>query len=321
MQTAAEGRMNNTVQHVLEIGARPQTVFRALTTAERLSSWWTTAARGDGTTVGGELAFSFRGPFNPRMRVTEVEAPTTVAWQGVGGHDVWGETMIRFELAPNGDGTRVSFHQQLGAELDADVLAAVNFNWGYYLDSLRSFCETGRGKPYTPDSPDARVAADSHQPLPTPVEVSADMQAPPEVVFQYLTDARRYVEWMGKEAELEPWPGGVYRVQMGDAFGASGAFVEVEPGCRVTFTWGWPDGAGKAVLTGPQDDVLTPGSTRVEITLEPYDGGTRLTLLHHDLVTERLRSDHRFAWQAYLNRLAIVCAGGDPGPDPHEQAA
>jgi uncharacterized protein YndB with AHSA1/START domain len=35
----------------------------------------------------------------------------------------------------------------------------------------------------------------------------------PETVFRLLTDPVQYVRWNGKLAELEPWPGGKYRVE------------------------------------------------------------------------------------------------------------
>ncbi len=35
-------------------------------------------------------------------------------------------------------------------ELDDEVYGTYNFNWGYYLGSLKELCETGKGKPYRP---------------------------------------------------------------------------------------------------------------------------------------------------------------------------
>jgi uncharacterized protein YndB with AHSA1/START domain len=153
---------------------------------------------------------------------------------------------------------------------------------------------------------------------PSSVAVSAHLPVPPEAVFPYFTDQARYVEWMGSIAKLEPVPDGAYFVQTGDGFAASGIFLEVDPPRGLTFTWGWAPGSGQAVLSGPQpDDALPPGSTRVVVTLEAEDGGTRLTLDHHDLPTDELREAHRIAWQTYLDRLVIRTAGGDVGPDPH----
>jgi uncharacterized protein YndB with AHSA1/START domain len=156
------------------------------------------------------------------------------------------------------------------------------------------------------------------------VEVSVHVAASPETTFAYLTDPARYVQWMGSHANLEPIPGGTYQVQMADGFAAAGTFTEIDPPRRLAFTWGWADDeAAQHVLheqheqTAPDGQALAPGSTRVVITLGDEDGGTRLTLHHHELATSDLVQAHQVAWETYLDRLRIRAAGGDPGPDPH----
>ena len=62
---------------------------------------------------------------------------------------------------------------------------------------------------------------------------------------------------------------------------------------------------------------MPAGSTRVTVTLNAVDGGTRLTLHHDDLPNDELHDGHRIAWQTYLPRLVVRVAVGDPGPDPH----
>jgi hypothetical protein len=62
---------------------------------------------------------------------------------------------------------------------------------------------------------------------------------------------------------------------------------------------------------------MPAGSTRVTVMLEADGDGTRLTLRHDGLPSRELAAAHQVAWEAYLSRLAIVAAGGDPGPDPH----
>src|SRR6266536_2331684 len=76
-----------------------------------------------------------------------------------------------------------------------------------------------------------------------PVEVTVLVPAVPPEVFGFLTDPARYVQWMGSEAELDPVPGGVYRVRMADGFCAAGRFVEVAHPRLVVFTWGFADQA------------------------------------------------------------------------------
>jgi len=148
------------VHHVFEIRAPRETVFNALTTTEGLSGWWTTGAMAVEAAVGATLVFTFGGPFNPRMRVVELDPPARVGWEGVGGHAAWGEnTTIHFDLDATSGGVMVRFWHQVGRELSEDAIATANFNRGYYLDSLRLLCETGRGKPFQAGIVGARVGA------------------------------------------------------------------------------------------------------------------------------------------------------------------
>ena len=156
----ASGR-TNTIRHVFEIAAPPEKVFSSLTTPEGLSAWWTTKVSAGEAMVGARVQFTFGGPFNPQMQITELDPPAHLEWRGAGGHDAFGsETTIRFDLDAAGDGTRVHFSHTLGREVGDDAVASANFTWGYYLDSLRLFCETGTGKPFQPGTAGARVGAD-----------------------------------------------------------------------------------------------------------------------------------------------------------------
>ena len=160
-----------------------------------------------------------------------------------------------------------------------------------------------------------------------PVEVTVWVPASPGDVFGFLTEPDRYVRWMGSEADLEPVPGGVYRVRMADGFSAAGRFLAVEPPHLVVFSWGFADdeaasrtkhaGADADAGAGSGASAMPAGSTRVTVTLLDEDGGTRLTLRHENLPSESLREGHDVAWNTYLPRLAVRAADGDPGPDPH----
>ncbi|MGO8862960.1 MAG: SRPBCC family protein [Acidimicrobiales bacterium] len=149
----------NLIHHVFDIQAPPETVFASITTADGLSSWWTTKVNADTALRGSLFLFTFRDPFNPQLRITEIESTNLVAWEGVSGHDAWGTTTLRFQLDRADAGTMVRFWHQMGADRPDDAVASANFTWGYYLDSLRLLCETGRGKPYQSGVPGARVGA------------------------------------------------------------------------------------------------------------------------------------------------------------------
>jgi uncharacterized protein YndB with AHSA1/START domain len=93
---------------------------------------------------------------------------------------------------------------------------------------------------------------------------------------------------------------------MRDGVEAAGEFVEIDPPHRVVFTWGWTKG-----------HAVAPGTTRVVVTLEAEEGGTRVVLRHYDLPDDELRALHRKGWEMYLDRLHVRVLGGEPGPDPN----
>jgi uncharacterized protein YndB with AHSA1/START domain len=138
-----------------------------------------------------------------------------------------------------------------------------------------------------------------------PLRHEIRIDAPPEVVFPYLTDPTRMVDWMGVGALLDPRPGGALRIEANGRDVVVGEYVEVEPPRRVVFTWGF-DGAAPLVAAG---------STHVEVTLEPDGDGTLLVLRHHGL-EGAARDPHREGWTHYLARLARAAAGDPPGRDP-----
>ena len=129
--------------------------------------------------------------------------------------------------------------------------------------------------------------------------------AEPAIVFAFFTDPDKMTRWMGVRSDLDAKPGGVYLVNVNNKNVARGEFEEVTPNSRLVFSFGWEDAAFG----------ITPGSSRIEIDLEPKDGGTQLTFVHSGL-PEAAVEPHTEGWTHYHGRLAIVAAGDDPGPDP-----
>jgi uncharacterized protein YndB with AHSA1/START domain len=131
------------------------------------------------------------------------------------------------------------------------------------------------------------------------IEHEIRIEAPPGVVFTYLTDAGKHVRWLGTEATLDPVPGGVYRCVMDSYATVSGNYVAVEeprdgsPG-RVAFTWGFEGNPG-----------VPPGSSTVEITLTGDGDGTLLRLVHTGLAHPAL-APHDEGWTKNLAALATV---------------
>lgn len=75
------------------------------------------------------------------------------------------------------------------------------------------------------------------------VTCEAVVPAPPEEVFGWFVRPELLVRWIGVDAQLEPWPGGRFRFEITTGEWCSGRYLEVVPGRRVVFTWGWDSGA------------------------------------------------------------------------------
>lgn len=134
--------------------------------------------------------------------------------------------------------------------------------------------------------------------------------AEPATVFAFFTDPDRMTRWMGVRCDLDPKPGGVYMVDVNHENVARGEFEEVTPNSRLVFSFGWEDGTFG----------MTPGTTRIEVDLEPKDGGTQLSFVHSGL-PEIAVEPHTEGWTHYHGRLAIAATGDDPGPDPKVKTA
>jgi uncharacterized protein YndB with AHSA1/START domain len=139
------GAMHDIV-HELDIAAPPQQVFDAVTTQAGIGGWWTTDCFVEPTVDSiGEFAFEGRSVVL-RMRIDLLEAPELVHWECIGGPDEWPGTSIAFRIEGRDEFTVLRFWHG-GWEFEDGVLPRASFQWARYLDSLRSFCETGTGSP------------------------------------------------------------------------------------------------------------------------------------------------------------------------------
>ena len=139
------------------------------------------------------------------------------------------------------------------------------------------------------------------------VEREITIAARPETVWELLVDSKQAIKWMGQTATFDLRPGGRYRVEVIPGHTASGEFVEIDPPRRLIYTWGWEPGSGNSVPSG---------STTVEFELIPSGEGTMLRFSHRDLPGAEAAASHAHGWDHYLERLAVVAAGGHVGSDP-----
>ena len=125
-------------------------VYKALTSLEGLSNWWTEEVNGD-EQVGKKIEFRFRSVTGELkgsmvMEVLELNTPTNVRWRCIKGPDEWVGTDITFLLSQQDDQTILLFGHRNWREA-VEFTSHCSMKWAVFLLSLREYLETGKGKP------------------------------------------------------------------------------------------------------------------------------------------------------------------------------
>jgi uncharacterized protein YndB with AHSA1/START domain len=132
--------------------------------------------------------------------------------------------------------------------------------------------------------------------------------APPERIFQALTDPEQLMQWWGQQGMFlsKHWStdlrvGGEWRgeAQMrGSTFWIKGEYVEIDPPRLLVFTW----------LSNMPGE--TPSLVRIE--LHPEASGTRLKLRHSGLAANvAARVNYQGTWPALLSWVAGFVEKGE----------
>ena len=124
----------------------------------------------------------------------------------------------------------------------------------------------------------------------------------PEKVWRAWTDPEAVKRWWGptpgepvSAAELDVRAGGRFRIVFGGPQGTdhecAGVYQEVVPNRKLVFSWHWPRTTPERV-------------SRVTITFNAVDAGTRLVFRHDQLFDEAARDGHKRGWTGSLDKLA-----------------
>ncbi|CAN5389995.1 SRPBCC domain-containing protein [soil metagenome] len=138
--------MKYSIRQLYHINAPKQKVYEAITTIDGLKNWWTTQVEGSAET-GGTLQFNFGDFKGPLMKVTELKPTEKLGWECVGETQEWKGNTFTFSLDENEGKTRVRFSHD-GWEAQDDFYASCCYSWGRYLESLRQYCQTGKGEAF-----------------------------------------------------------------------------------------------------------------------------------------------------------------------------
>ena len=136
----------SSIKHYLIINAQPEKVYNAITKTVGLKSWWTVEAKAE-ERVSGTAEFIFGERYHNKMRIINLQDNKIVEWECLEGDKEWIGTTFLFDIEEKDGSTILRFSHNNWRE-ETDFFAWCNFNWGYYMNSLKQYCETGEGTPF-----------------------------------------------------------------------------------------------------------------------------------------------------------------------------
>lgn len=162
---AHDGRMttnDTTIRHELRLTADTEAARAAVVSLDGIRGWWAKDATSTGEEPGSEHVLRFvKGDRTVAMtfRVDAVE-DDRVTWTCTdNGNPIWPGTTLTWRIealagrdgvGTDGDrGTRVVFeHAGFRVSADHPAYAMTVEGWRHFVDSLRSYVETGAGEPW-----------------------------------------------------------------------------------------------------------------------------------------------------------------------------
>ena len=150
------------------IAATAETVYKALTTQQGLSAWWTPHS----TVIpepGSFARFAFKGDYFKEMEIITLRPFDLVKWHCTSGAQEWIGTTITFQLQAGGEEHLLDAHPETADQVRqgrrngpavivtlrhagwsdySSMFAECSYTWAQFLRSLKRFCETGTGRPW-----------------------------------------------------------------------------------------------------------------------------------------------------------------------------
>ena len=134
------------IKHLMHINAPKEQVFKALSEAEGLSQWYTTLVSGN-FEKDEVVTFEFVNFAAFKFKIVGCVPNTSIhfecvesEWENI-GH------VMKYDLDENDGKTRLRYAYEGFSEMD-DSYANMNYSSAKYLESLRQYCQKGKGEAF-----------------------------------------------------------------------------------------------------------------------------------------------------------------------------
>ena len=134
------------IKHLMHINAPKEKVFKALSEAEGLAQWYTTVVRGE-FAIDKVVTFEFVNFAVFKFKIVGYVPNRSIhfecvasEWENI-GH------VMKYDLDENDGKTRLRYTYEGFSEMD-DTYANMNYSSAKYLESLRQYCQNGKGEAF-----------------------------------------------------------------------------------------------------------------------------------------------------------------------------
>ena len=128
------------------IRVSPSRVFEGVSQPKLLDQWWTVRSSGE-PTVGATYELDFGPEYQWAAVVTESRPGAAFELRMTHADGDWMNTLVGFEFAAAGSGTRVRFHHRGWPEVNDHYRTSCHC-WALYLRILRRYLEFGETVAY-----------------------------------------------------------------------------------------------------------------------------------------------------------------------------
>ena len=134
------------IKLLMHINSTKEKVFKALTESNELSKWYTTVVNGK-FELNEIISFEFVNFAKFKFKVIAIVQNESVYLEIVESEFDNVGHMMKYDLDENGGKTRVRYTYEGFDEMD-DSYANMNYSSAKYLESLRQYCQTGKGEAF-----------------------------------------------------------------------------------------------------------------------------------------------------------------------------